>query len=330
MGEAITLAQSSDAPHGENPRVGCVIVDASGAIVGRGYHRGAGTPHAEVAALADAGERALGATAVVTLEPCAHTGRTGPCTAALLAAGITGVVFAQADPTPQAGGGAQVLRAAGLDVIEGVRVDEAARINTAWTFAAMHLRPMVTWKVAVSLDGRVAGPDGGPTAITGAAARALVHELRADVDAIVVGTGTALVDDPSLTVRVPGREIANPPLRVVVGSRPIPPDAHVLDDAAPSLLIDESNPAVLLSDLYQRGIRHVLLEGGPTLASAFLSAHVIDRVEWYVAPILLGSGPVALPGVDGASLVGVDVTDVSVVGEDVRIVGHVRYEGSEA
>ncbi len=330
MGEAITLAQSSDAPHGVNPRVGCVIVDASGAIVGRGYHRGAGTPHAEVAALADAGERALGATAVVTLEPCSHTGRTGPCTAALVAAGITRVVFAQADPTPQAGGGAQVLTAAGLVVIDGVRVDDAAQINTAWTFAVTHLRPMVTWKVAVSLDGRVAGPDGGPTALTGAAARALVHELRADVDAIMVGTGTALADDPSLTVRVPGRETTNPPLRIVVGSRPLPPDAHVLDDAAPSLLIDEPDPVALLSHLYERGIRHVLLEGGPTLAAAFLAAHVIDRVEWYVAPILLGAGPVALPGVDGAPLVGVDVIDVSVVGEDVRIVGFVRYEGSEA
>ena len=324
------LAQSSDAPHGENPRVGCVVVDASGAIVGRGYHRGAGTAHAEVAALADAGERALGATAVVTLEPCSHTGRTGPCTEALRIAGITQVVFAQADPTPQAGGGAQVLRAAGIDVIDGVRVDEAAQINTAWTFAVTHLRPMVTWKVAVSLDGRVAGPDGGPTALTGAAARALVPELRADVDAIVVGTGTALVDDPSLTVRVPGREFASPPLRVVVGSRRIPPHAHVLDDAAPSLLIDEPDPVVLLAGLYARGIRHVLLEGGPTLASAFLAARVIDRVEWYVAPILLGAGPVALPGVDGAPLVGVDVIDVGVVGEDVRIVGNVRYEGSEA
>ena len=330
MGEAIELAQSPDAPHGENPRVGCVIVDESGSVVGRGYHRGAGTPHAEVMALRDAGEHSRGATAVVTLEPCSHTGRTGPCTEALLAAGVARVVFAQTDPTSQACGGAELLRAAGLDVIGGVRSDDAAMFNTAWTFAVRIGRPMVTWKSAVSLDGRVAGPDGGPTPLTGAAARLQVHQLRADVDAIVVGTGTVLIDDPALTVRIAGHSVSPAPLRVVVGSRPIPADARVLDDSAPTLVIDEPDPAALLGGLYSRGIRHVLLEGGPTLAAAFLSAHVIDRIEWYLAPVLLGSGPVALPGMGSDPQVGVDVIDVSVVGEDVRIVGSVRYEGSEA
>ncbi|MCX6433585.1 MAG: bifunctional diaminohydroxyphosphoribosylaminopyrimidine deaminase/5-amino-6-(5-phosphoribosylamino)uracil reductase RibD [Actinobacteria bacterium] len=330
MGEAIELAQSPDAPHGENPRVGCVILDTTGAVVGRGYHRGAGTPHAEVMALRDAGERARGATAVVTLEPCSHTGRTGPCTEALLAAGVARVVFAQVDPTSQAGGGAELLRAAGVDVIGGVRSDDAATINTAWTFAVRTGRPMVTWKSAVSLDGRVAGADGGPTPLTGAAARAQVHQLRADVDAIVVGTGTVLIDDPALTVRMAGHVGTAAPLRVVVGSRPIPADARVLDDSAPTLVIDEPDPSVLLTGLYSRGIRHVLLEGGPTLAAAFLAARVIDRIEWYIAPVLLGAGPVALPGMGSDPQAGVDVIDVSVVGEDVRIVGSVRYEGSEA
>lgn len=334
MREALALAQSPDAPYGENPRVGCVIVDAAGRVVGRGFHRGAGTPHAEVVALADAGDRARGATAVVTLEPCRHTGRTGPCTEALVAAGVDRVVFAQDDPTAAAGGGAAVLRAAGLRVESGVLADEAMAVNEEWTVAVTRGRPFVTWKAAVSLDGRVAGADGGPTPITGAAALAQVHRLRARVGAIVVGTGTVLVDDPALTVRTPDPQPGPPPLRVVVGSRPVPPSARVLDDAAPTLVTDERDPGRLLDALYARGVRHALLEGGPTLAAAFLAARVIDRVEWYVAPVLLGDGPVALPsGADpdahGTSPVGVDVVTVEAVGEDVHVVGRVRYAQDE-
>lgn len=323
MAEAISLAGSPDAPYGENPRVGCVIVDADGVVVGRGFHRGAGTPHAEVVALSDAGERARGATAVVTLEPCRHTGRTGPCTSALIDAGIARLVFGQPDPTEQAGGGAAVLAAAGVEVIGPVREDEASGINREWTFAVTHGRPFVTWKCAVSLDGRVAGADGGPTRISGDAARRQVHELRARVGAIIVGTGTALADDPALTVR--DVDASGVPLRVVVGSRSVPADARVLDDAAPTLLIDERDPHLLLADLYARGVRHALLEGGPTLAAAFLAAEVVDRVDWYVAPILLGDGPVALPAL--AERVGVRVDEVTVVGEDVRIVGDVVLAG---
>lgn len=328
MREAIALAQSPDAPYGTNPRVGCVIVDADGAVVGRGHHRGAGTPHAEPDALADAGARAVGATAVVSLEPCRHHGRTGPCTQALIAAGIARVVYAQTDPTAQAGGGAVELAAAGIEVIGGVLADEAARVNGTWTFAVEHGRPFVTWKTAMSLDGRVAGPDGGPTAITGPAALARVHELRARVGAIIVGTGTALTDDPALTVRTTEPIAFAPPLRVVVGSRSLPAHARVLDDAAPTLVTTERDPHRLLSTLFDRGVRHALLEGGPTLAAAFLEAGVIDEVDWYLAPTVLGDGPVALPalnGVDGP--VGVDVRLVEVVGEDVRVVGRVKREG---
>ena len=222
MREALALAQSPDAPFGENPRVGCVLVAPDGEVVGRGHHRGAGTPHAEVVALADAGARAAGATAVVSMEPCRHTGRTGPCTQALLDAGVRAVVYGQPDPTEQGGGGGDVLRAAGVDVHGGVLADEARAVNEEWTFAVVHGRPFVTWKCAASLDGRVAGADGGPTSITGAASRADVHDLRSRVGAIIVGTGTVLVDDPLLTVRRPGGPVPTPPLRVVVGSRPIP------------------------------------------------------------------------------------------------------------
>lgn len=331
MREALALAQSPDAPYGENPRVGCLILAPGGEVVGRGHHRGAGTPHAEVVALAEAGPRAAGATAIVTLEPCRHTGRTGPCTQALLDAGITVVVFGQPDPTDEAGGGGEVLRAAGVEVHGGVLAHEAEAVNAEWTFAVRHGRPFVTWKCAVSLDGRVAGADGGPTPITGADARAAVHGLRSRVGAVIVGTGTVLTDDPALTVRRPGASATTQPLRVVVGSRPIPRSARVLDDAAPTLVTAERDPRVLLDDLYERGVRHALLEGGPTLASAFLAAAVIDRVEWYVAPVILGAGPVALPAqAAGAAPRGVDVISVDVVGEDVRVIGRVRHEEAGA
>lgn len=326
MREAIALAQSPDAPRGVNPRVGCVIVAPDGRIIGRGHHRGAGTAHAEVDALADAGPAAAGATAVVTLEPCRHTGRTGPCTEALIAAGIASVVFGQVDPTTEAAGGADVLRAAGVHVVGGVLRDEAEAINAAWTFAEIHGRPLVTWKYATSLDGRVAGSNGGPTAITGDAARRCVHQLRSEVDAIVVGTGTALTDDPALTVRLEGVPAAaeHPPLRVVVGRRSLPTDARLRDDAAETLAITERDPRAVLAQLFDRGVRHVLLEGGPTLAAAFLSARLIDRIDVFLAPILLGAGPVALPPlVDAESEV--DVESVSIVGDDVRVRGIVRY-----
>ncbi len=330
MQEAIALAQSPDAPYGENPRVGCVILDGEGRVVGRGHHRGAGTAHAEVVALAAAGERAHGSTAVVSLEPCRHTGRTGPCTTALIGAGVARVVFGQSDPTAEAAGGADVLRAAGVEVVGGVEAEAAEAVNEAWSFAVRHRRPMVTWKCATSLDGRVAGADGGPTAITGPQSRAHVHDLRARVGAIVVGTGTVLVDDPALTVRRPDGEPSPIPLRVVVGSRPIPAGFRVRDETAPTVFLDERDPRVVLDLLFERGIRHVLLEGGPTLASAFVASGVVDEVEWYLAPLLLGAGPVALPATLARGTLGVDVRDVSVVGEDVRIAGRVNYGSAES
>ncbi len=330
MHEAVSLAQSADAPYGENPRVGCVILDPDGRVIGRGHHRGAGTEHAEVAALADAGDRARGATAVVSLEPCRHTGRTGPCTTALIDAGVARVVYGQSDPTTEAAGGADVLRAAGIEVVGGVEVAAAQAVNEAWTFAEVHGRPMVTWKSAVSLDGRVADAGGGPTAITGPQARARVHELRAQVGAIIVGTGTVLVDDPALTVRRDDPSAWPAPLRVVVGSRPIPAGFRVHDGTAPSLFLDEPDPRAVLSLLFERGVHHALLEGGPTLAAAFLTAGVVDVVEWHVAPLLLGAGPVALPTVAGRGALGVDVLEVGAVGEDVRIVGRVNYGSAES
>jgi diaminohydroxyphosphoribosylaminopyrimidine deaminase/5-amino-6-(5-phosphoribosylamino)uracil reductase len=323
MRQALDLAVSPDAPRGENPRVGCVLVDATGTVVGAGYHRGAGTPHAEVVALEAAHGRTLGATAVVTLEPCRHVGRTGPCTEALISAGISRVVFAQPDPTALAGGGAANLADAGIEVIGGVCADDALEVNRAWTHVQVTGRPLVTLKCAMSLDGRVAGPGGEPIAITGPAARALSHRLRSEVDAIAVGTGTALVDDPHLTARdAEGRPVARQPLRVIVGEREIPSSLHVLDDAAASLHLRTRSPREVVEALRDRGVHHLLIEGGPTLATAFLEAGLVDEVMWFIAPRLLGSGPISLARLTHP--VPVVVSAVESIGDDVLIRGRIR------
>jgi len=327
MLRAIDLAQSADIPDGPNPRVGCVLVDTEGRIVGEGVHRGAGTVHAEVDALAQAGPAASRTTAVVTLEPCNHTGRTGPCSEALIAAGVARVVYAQADPHAVAAGGAERLRSAGIDVEGGLLAQESAALNEAWTHAVTTGRPFVTWKVAATLDGRVAAADGTSRWITGDAARAEVHAWRRRCDAIAVGTGTALADDPELTARdAQGALAGHQPLRVVVGRSDIPASARVLDASAPTLHLRTHDPAEVLATLAQREVRHLLLEGGPRLGSAFLAAGLVDEVVWYVAPMLLGAGSPAVADWGITTLNdGVRLRDVRVdqVGEDARISGRI-------
>lgn len=295
MDRALELATNPLAPRGENPRVGCVIVNEIGTIVGEGWHEGAGTAHAEVVALGHAGERATGATAVVTLEPCNHYGRTGPCATALIDAGITRVVFAQADPTSDAGGGAKALTAAGIEVLSGVREVQAVAVNREWTTAVTRGWPFVTAKCAVSLDGRVAGPRGEPVALTGPEANRYSHELRARVQAIVVGTQTVLNDDPSLTIRHAHIPVSGQPLRVAVGNRDLPDGARISDPAAPFLHIRGHDPRFVLAELYARGIRHVLVEGGPTLLRAFVEVGLVDEFVWFVSGVWLGGGPRPLP-----------------------------------
>lgn len=325
MRRALDLARVPGPLPGPNPRVGCVLLTPEGAVIAEGYHRGAGSPHAEAEALAQAGVRARGATAVVTLEPCDHTGRTPPCSHALLEAGIARVVYAQADPHPVAAGGAARLARAGVDVEGGVFADEARDMNEAWTFAVTRGRPMITWKTAASLDGRVAASDGSSRWITGEPARTLVHSLRAEVGAIIVGTGTVVTDDPHLTARTPdGRLAAQQPVRVVVGTRDLPSGCRVTDDAAPTLHLQTRDPRDVVAALQELEVRHALLEGGPTLAAAFLSAGLIDRVEWYVAPLLLGAGAMAIGDFGVGTLAnGVRLSEVRVdqVGEDARIRG---------
>ena len=325
MRRALAIAVTPGVPRGPNPRVGCVLLDPAGATVAEGFHQGAGTPHAEAAALAAAGSASRGATAVVTLEPCNHTGRTGPCVDALLAAGVRRVVLAQADPNPIAAGGADRLAGAGVDVVRGVLADQASAMNEAWTFVVQHGRPMVTWKVASTLDGHVAATDGSSRWITGEEARAQVHLLRAEVDAVLIGTGTALADDPSLTVRDrQGVPAERQPLRVMMGRREIPADAALRDGLAPLRIFPTESPAEVLAALADDDVQNVLLEGGPTLAASFLRAGLIDRVIWYVAPKILGSGvravgDLGIVGIDSAKRL--EVRGITRVGQDVRVDG---------
>lgn len=319
---AIALALRSPLPD-PNPRVGAVLVSADGRVVGEGWHHGAGTPHAEVEALREAGPAARGATAYVSLEPCNHTGRTGPCALALLEAGVARVVYAQPDPDPTAAGGGETLRAAGVAVRGGLLAAEAEQVNRAWTRAVRLGRPFVTWKVAATLDGRTAAADGTSQWITSAPARADVHRLRASCGAVVVGTGTALADDPRLTVRTAdGTPAERQPLRVVLGDRPVPSDARLHSDEAPTLLLPGHDPRGALTTLAGEGIRHVWLEGGATLAAAFLRAGLVDEVVAYLAPVLLGAGRplVADLGIGTLSdAIHLDLVDVCRVGPDVRL-----------
>jgi diaminohydroxyphosphoribosylaminopyrimidine deaminase/5-amino-6-(5-phosphoribosylamino)uracil reductase len=295
MARALALAASPGVPLGPNPRVGCVLLDDAGVTVAEGHHRGAGSPHGEADALAQAGERARGTTAVVTLEPCAHTGRTGPCAVALRDAGVRRVVFAQGDPNPVAAGGAALLREAGVDVEEGLMVDEARALNRVWTFAVEKGRPFVTWKFATTLDGRSAAADGTSRWVSGRAARLDTHRLRALCDVMLVGTNTVEVDDPQLTVRDEhDRPLPHQPLRVVMGERDLPATRRVFDAQAETLHLRTRDPETALKTLYARDRQHVFLEGGPTLAAAFVRAGLVDEIVAYVAPMLLGAGQQAV------------------------------------
>jgi diaminohydroxyphosphoribosylaminopyrimidine deaminase/5-amino-6-(5-phosphoribosylamino)uracil reductase len=348
MSRAVELAARGLASASPNPVVGCVLLGPAGRTVGEGWHERAGGPHAEVVALRAAGGMARGATAVVTLEPCDHTGRTGPCSRALLAAGVRRVVYAVPDPSAAAAGGAARLAAAGVEVVAGVGADDAERVNAAWLHSVRAGRPHVTWKVAATVDGRTAAADGSSRWITGAQARAEVHLLRAQSDAVVTGIGTVLADDPQLTVRTlptsgsvlgPVPTGVRQPLRVVLDADGrTPAEARVRDDTAPTLVLTAADVGraaggrgvdlrAVLDALHERQIRSVLLEAGATLAGAFVDAGLVDRVVAYLAPALLGQGPAALTteqvGRTIAGIARLSVEDVGLVGGDVRLVATV-------
>jgi diaminohydroxyphosphoribosylaminopyrimidine deaminase/5-amino-6-(5-phosphoribosylamino)uracil reductase len=315
MRHALTLASRALGRTAPNPAVGCVIVSPDGRIVGRGWTQDGGRPHAEAVALAQAGEAARGATAYVTLEPCAHTGQTPPCAGALVKAGVARVVAAVEDPDPRVkGGGFAILRAAGVAVEIGVMEEEAATLNAGFLLRIQQGRPLVTLKIAQSADHKTVPPPGASQWITGEEARRYAHLLRAKHDAIMAGIATVLDDDPELTVRLPGLEKYSP-LRVVLDSRLRLPEASKLARTArehPTLIFTTSDGgeglrargveivklmrdaqgrvdiAAVLHALAQRGVTRLLVEGGATVVSAFLAARFADRLELFTAPLTLG------------------------------------------
>ena len=318
MRRALALAERGRGTTQPNPIVGAVIV-RGGRVAAEGFHRKAGEGHAEVNALGRLRGSARGTTLYVTLEPCDHTGRTGPCTAVLIAARPARVVVGCRDPNPLVDGrGIARLRRAGIRVDVGCLEAECAAAIRAYSVWVRERRPFVTLKAAATLDGFIAerprrGQRGMPRAargkpapvwITSPAARAAAHALRAEHDAILVGAGTVRADNPRLTVRLPGRRRVRQPLRVVLaGRRPLPGGAHVFDQAAPTLRIDGGPrgrvpPARALALLAARGVHSVLVEGGAAIAGAFIQAGLVDRVALFMAPKLLGGGLALAAGGD--------------------------------
>ena len=349
MTRALDLARRGLYSADPNPRVGCVIAHRE-RIVGEGWHRYAGEPHAEIHALAAAGGDAAGATAYVTLEPCRHTGRTGPCTRALIEAGIERVVAAMRDPNPQvAGRGFADLAAAGIEVETGLLETEAETLNRGFVSRFERSRPWVRCKLAATLDGRTATARGESRWITGAAARADVHRLRAQAGAVLTGIGTLLADNPGLDARVADAECLAPPMRVIVDSRlRTPPAARVFsapgrvlvatsrDASSAQALLDAGAEVVSLPDAGGRvaldalmttlaglGVNEVHTECGPTLAGALLESNLVDEIVVYLAPALLGDaarGMFTLPAVAAMrDRIGLDITGVARVGADLRV-----------
>jgi diaminohydroxyphosphoribosylaminopyrimidine deaminase / 5-amino-6-(5-phosphoribosylamino)uracil reductase len=307
LARALELAERGRGKVGDHPLVGAVVV-SGGEVVGEGWYEYESVDHAEVRALAHAGERARGATLYVTLEPCAHQGRTPPCVDAVLDAGIARVVVGALDPNPAAAGGLEKLRAAGVDV-ELLDSDEARRQNEAWRTWKTLGRPFVTYKVAVTLDGKVTAP--GRRWLSGEESRRLVHELRAASDAVAVGMGTVRADAPRLDARDVGA--MRQPRRLAFGSGPLPEESELELRSGP--LPDE------LRALAADGVQSLLLEGGPTLATAFYEADLVDKLLLFIAPIDEGDGPRFV-----ADSVQLDLSHyaISHVGEDVLLEAYVH------
>lgn len=317
---------------GANPQVGAVILNETGEIAAEGWHEGAGTPHAEVMALRNLREKLslgetealpAGYTAVVTLEPCNHTGKTGPCADALIAANISRVVFAANDPGDASSGGAEKLAIAGVEVIEGILEEEAEDLIRIWKTATQLKRAFVTIKWASSLDGRTAANDGTSKWISGEDARFDVHSRRSRIDAIAVGTNTVEVDDPELTARTPdGTLYEHQPLRVVIGKRALDPSKRVFNSAAETMRFESHDLEQLTKDLFERGMRHLWVEGGAELASAFIRAGLADQLLVYLTPTLLGGKRLALQELGIESMDAISrwqFDEVELLGEDLLI-----------
>lgn len=345
MARAMQLARLGIRTTHPNPRVGCVVV-ADGEIVGEGWHEKAGEPHAEILALGRAGERARGATVYLNLEPCCHQGRTPPCTDAMIDAGVRRVVVAMQDPNPQVGGGGvEMLRRAGIEVDVGLMHDTARRLNRGFVSRMTRGRPWVTLKTAASLDGRTAMADGESQWITGEAARADGHRLRAAASAIMTGSGTALADDPALTARLEG--VTRQPLRVLVdGGLRVPSTRRLFAPTADVVVATATEPAAaeyadhvdvvclpdaagrvdmagLMRHLGEREINELLVETGPSLAGCLLKNALVDEIVVYMAPVLLGGGAKGmfdLPQVKTLEdHIPLDIADTRWIGTDLKL-----------
>jgi diaminohydroxyphosphoribosylaminopyrimidine deaminase/5-amino-6-(5-phosphoribosylamino)uracil reductase len=306
---AMDLAERGRGTTHPNPVVGAVVV-RDGEIAGEGWHEWAGGPHAEVNALAAAGERARGATLYVTMEPCTHHGRTPPCTEAILEAGVARVVAASLDPTPGRASGLAVLHEAGVDT-ELVETFDARQQNEAWRMWVKERRPFVTYKVAVTLDGRTVVP--GSRWISSEESRRLVHELRAASDAVAVGMGTVRADSPRLDAREV--DALRQPRRLAFGRGPLPDGSQL--ELRTGRVEDE------LRGLADEGIQSLLLEGGPTLAAAFLGGDLVDKLLVFVAPVVVGEGPGLIAGALPAAVTLHRMT-ARAVGPDVLVSGYIH------
>jgi diaminohydroxyphosphoribosylaminopyrimidine deaminase/5-amino-6-(5-phosphoribosylamino)uracil reductase len=291
MQRAIALSEKGLGKCAPNPIVGAVILDASGKIVGEGFHdRMSSKDHAEVVAIKNAGNLAKGATMVVTLEPCNHIGSTGPCTQAIIDSGISTAVFAVSDPNVVAAGGADALRAAGIKVVDGVLAKEASYANRAWLTKITKKRPFFVWKVATTLDAKIAASDGTSKWISNEVSRSDVQRLRRESDAILVGTNTVIVDNPHLIPRGEFSGFSSNPIRIIFGEGNVPADSKVFDSAAETVQIKSRDLSELVSKLNELNVNQVFVEAGTTLASAMIAGGLLDELVIYQAPALLGSG----------------------------------------
>jgi diaminohydroxyphosphoribosylaminopyrimidine deaminase/5-amino-6-(5-phosphoribosylamino)uracil reductase len=321
MRRAIALSLHAPA-FNENPRVGAVLINDDGEVIAEGWHKGAGTPHAEVDALSKLSD-AAGLTAIVTLEPCNHSGKTGPCSQALIAAGIKRVVFAAFDPGATEGGGRFTLEQAGIEVIGPVLTDEYLPILKPWIINKLKQRPYVVIKYASSIDGRVAAEDKTSKWITGSVAREDVHARRAVAQAILAGTNTIELDDPELTARKADSSLyETQPLRVVVGERELSPSARVFNGDAETIQLKTRDLASALESLYSRGIRQVFVEGGAQIQSSLISLGLADEFLIYLAPKLIGGSQSAIRDIEVSTIneaIQLQFIETKTLGEDILI-----------
>jgi diaminohydroxyphosphoribosylaminopyrimidine deaminase/5-amino-6-(5-phosphoribosylamino)uracil reductase len=316
MARAIECARLGLGKTSPNPIVGAVITSATGEFISEGFH--SGTEHAEVIAIAAAKELPTGSIIYITLEPCNHQGKTPPCTEALISAGIAKVVYAVTDPNPIAAGGCERLRKSGIEVVAGLLESEAAFDNRGWLTKIAKQRPRITWKIASTMDGKVAASDGSSKWITSELARADVALLRSQADAIVTSTATVKADNPLLTSKGLGKN----PMRIVMGESEIAPESQVLNSDAETVVIKSHNFQELISLSSQRGFNQILVESGPTFGTALLSADLVDEIILFQAPTFFGSGTPSISdlGINSISQrLDFEIADVEVIGADLKI-----------